>query len=39
MKKYRIRSGSVADYLRILFTSIVFWGIIGITTITTYGMF
>lgn len=36
MKKYRVRDGSIADYARIAFVSIAFWGILIATAITSY---
>ena len=36
MKKYRVREGSIADYARIAFVSIAFWGILIATAITSY---
>ena len=38
MKKYRIRSGSIADYGRVALASAAFWALIGWITVTSYPM-
>ena len=38
MKKYRIREGSIADYARVTLAGLVFGLLLGVATITAYGM-
>lgn len=36
MKKYRVREGSIADWLRVISVSTVFWAVISIAAIAAY---
>ena len=38
MKKYRVRENSIIDHARYIFAGALFWVIIGIVTVTTYGV-
>ena len=38
MKKYRVREGSIMDWLRMIIVSAAFWAVIGIVTISAYPM-
>lgn len=36
MKKYRVREGSIADYVRMIVLSAAFWAVIFGAIVTTY---
>lgn len=38
MKRYRVRDGSIADYLRVSMVGLVFGLLIGLAAITSYPM-
>lgn len=39
MKKYKVREGSIADYLRVSLVGLIFGLLMGIATVTSYGMY
>ena len=38
MKKYRVREGSIADWMRIVMTAAAFWTVFFWAMLTTYPM-